>query len=69
MQDLQHFLKNYEKVRWKPTADITLKAAFLGYLETGNSDFLSKFRDAFFFSMGKIGIAKKVFLDGATPKV
>ena len=56
-------------MRWKPTADITLKAALLGYLETGNGDFLAKFRDAFFFSMGKIGVAKKVYLDGATPKV
>lgn len=69
IQNLQYFLKNYEKIRWKPTADITLKAAFLGYLETGNGDFLSKFRDAFFFTMGKIGVAKKVYLDGATPKV
>ena len=26
IQNLQYFLKNYEKIRWKPTADITLKA-------------------------------------------
>lgn len=70
MLSLQQLLKEYEHVRWAPTASITLKAAFLGYLETGGgNEFLSKFRDAFFFFAGKIGLARKIFLDAATPKL
>mmetsp|Transcript_17389 Transcript_17389/g.20053 ORF Transcript_17389/g.20053 Transcript_17389/m.20053 type:complete len:585 (+) Transcript_17389:38-1792(+) len=65
---LQEHLKRYESKRWRVTTSLTAKAAFLGYLETGGG-FLSKFRDVFFFTMGKIGVARKVFLDGATPRV
>merc|ERR1712071_720619 len=68
IKPIQKYIKDYENQRWKPTADIILKAAFLGYLEIGGG-FLSKFRDAFFFIMGKIGVAKKIYLDGTTPKV
>ena len=49
------------------TTGLTLKALFLGYLEVGYNPLLSRFRDGFFFLAGKIGLAKKVFLDGATP--
>jgi len=66
---LRSLLKKYERIRWFPTASITAKAAFLGYLETGEKGFLSKFRDSFFFVAGKIGLARKVFLDAATPKL
>jgi len=66
--DLKALLKEYENRRWLPTTSITAKAAFLGYLEVGPSIF-ANFRDAFFFVMGKIGVAKKVFLDAATPKM
>jgi len=66
---LQKLLKEYEHRRWLPTASITAKSVLLGYLETGQKGFLSKFRDAFFFVAGKVGIARKVFLDSATPKV
>jgi len=68
-KSLQTLLKEYENTRWLPTASITLKSGFLGYLETGEKGFLSKFRDAFFFVAGKVGIARMVFLDAATPKV
>ena len=68
-KSLQELLKEYENKRWFPTASITAKAAFLGYLETGRKGFLSSFRDAFFFFAGKVGLAKKVFLDAATPKI
>ncbi|KAL9185178.1 hypothetical protein ACHAXT_002955 [Thalassiosira profunda] len=66
--DLRRYLKEYENKRWLPTTSITAKAAFLGYLEVGPTLF-SNFRDAFFFTMGKIGVARKVFLDAATPKM
>jgi len=68
-KSFKDYLNSYEKRRWFPTTSITLKAAFLGYLETGGEGFLSNFRDWFFFTMGKIGVARKIFLDGATPKV
>eukprot|EP00804_Cyclotella_cryptica_P006118 CCRYP_010738-RA/>CCRYP_010738-RA protein AED:0.07 eAED:0.07 QI:0/0.75/0.6/0.8/1/0.8/5/289/568 len=66
--NLKDVLKEYEHMRWLPTTLITAKAAFLGYLEIG-SGWAGYFRDAFFFIMGKIGVAKRVFLDSATPKL
>jgi 2-polyprenyl-6-methoxyphenol hydroxylase-like FAD-dependent oxidoreductase len=68
-KSLKTLLKEYETTRWFPTASITFKSAFLGYLETGNKGFLSMFRDTFFFVAGKVGIARSVFLDAATPKI
>ena len=65
---LEELLKEYEKLRWSPTASITLKSILLGYLETGGEGLPSKLRDSVFFTLGKLGIARKVFLDGATPK-
>ena len=67
---LKVLLKEYERKRWFPTAAITVKSALIGYLETGGVDgFYSKFRDIFFRTMGIIGVAKKVLLDAATPKL
>ena len=68
MTDLKSALKEYEKRRWLPTTSITAKAAILGYLEVGPGLF-ANFRDTFFFVMGKLNVAKKVFLDAATPKI
>ena len=67
---LQSLLNEYQQIRWQPCFEIFWKAAFLGYLETGGiNGFYSKFRDAFFKSMGIIGVASKVLLNAATPKV
>ena len=66
---LGRLLKEYETLRWLPTTSITLKSIFLGYLETGGEGLPSKLRDGVFFTLGKLGIATKVFLDGATPRV
>ena len=67
---LKTLLKEYERKRWFPTASITVKSALIGYLETGGVDgFYSKFRDVFFKTMGIIGVAKKVLLSAATPKL
>ncbi|CAB9496914.1 Salicylate hydroxylase [Seminavis robusta] len=67
---LKSLLKEYERTRWFPTASISLKSSFLGYLEVGGFDgAYSKFRDVFFQTMGFIGVAKKVLLDAATPKL
>lgn len=64
---LGEYLDRYEKRRWAKTTNISVKAAFLGYLETGSAGFLSKFRDTFFKFAGSTGLARKIFLDGATP--
>ena len=66
--DLKTALKEYESRRWLPTTSITVKATFLGYLEVGPG-LLGNFRDGFFFVMGKVGVAKKIFVDAATPKM
>jgi flavin-dependent dehydrogenase len=66
---LKALLKDYENLRWKPTASITLKACILGYLETGGPDgAYSKFRDVFFRFTFAVGVAGRVLLDAATPK-
>mmetsp|Transcript_20984 Transcript_20984/g.27120 ORF Transcript_20984/g.27120 Transcript_20984/m.27120 type:complete len:516 (-) Transcript_20984:92-1639(-) len=67
---LKRFLKSYERLRWRPTFDIFLKSIFLGYLETGGpGGFYSKFRDVFFKTMGVVGVAERVLLSAASPKV
>lgn len=65
---LKEILKEYEQVRWAATTEISAKAAVLGYIEAGPG-FVAKFRDTLFFTLGKLGIAQKVFLGAATPKV
>ena len=66
--DLKSVLKEYENRRWLPTTSITAKAAILGYLEVGPG-LIANFRDIFFFVMGKLNVAKKVFMDASTPKM
>lgn len=68
--ELKELFKQYEKTRWPVAFAITWKAAFLGYLETGGQNGMySKFRDVFFKTMGAVGVAEKVLLGAATPKV
>ena len=69
-KSLKMLLKEYEKTRWLPRASITVKSAFLGYLETGGPTgvYMPSFVTSFFKTMGIIGVAKKVLLDAATPK-
>ena len=63
-------LREYENLRFPPTASITAKAAILGYLETGGRDgFYSKFRDVFFTILHAAGVPVRVLLGAATPKV
>lgn len=64
------FLKQYESIRWPANFQIFWKASFLGYLETGGANgFYAKFRDIFFKTMGLIGVAQRVLVDAATPKL
>jgi salicylate hydroxylase len=68
--DLQSLFKDYEAIRWPACFNVFWKAAFLGYLETGGPNGIyAKFRDAFFKTMGLIGVASRVLLNAATPKV
>ena len=63
-------LNEYERTRWFPTASITIKSAFLGYLETGGFEgAYAKFRDVFFRVLGFVGVATRVLLDAATPRL
>lgn len=66
--NLKSYLKKYEKIRWAPTALISFKSFLLGYVEIGPG-IISKVRDTIFFVLGRAGIAEKVFLSAATPKV
>eukprot|EP00977_Amphora_coffeiformis_P007342 scaffold1588_cov222-Amphora_coffeaeformis.AAC.14 len=67
---LPQLAKEYEKTRWLPTFNIFWKSLFLGYLETGGPDgVIARFRDVFFKTMGVVGVAQRVLLSAATPKV
>ena len=66
---LRMLLKEYEQLRWATTTSISAKACFLGYLEAASEGFPAKFRDVFFSTMFRLGIAKKIFLGAATPNV
>jgi 2-polyprenyl-6-methoxyphenol hydroxylase-like FAD-dependent oxidoreductase len=65
---LTKLLKEYEQQRWATTTSISAKAGFLGYLEASGG-FPAKFRDVFFATMFRLGVAKKIFLGAATPNV
>lgn len=66
--NLKTLLKEYEQLRWETTTSISAKAGFLGYLEASEG-FLAKFRDVFFSTMFRTGIARNIFLGAAIPKV
>jgi 2-polyprenyl-6-methoxyphenol hydroxylase-like FAD-dependent oxidoreductase len=67
---LQLYLRDYERIRWPATFQIFWKSVFLGYLETGGfQGAYSKFRDVFFKTMGIIGVAHRVLLSAAIPRV
>ena len=59
-----------QRTRFFPTASITIKAAILGYLETGGrAGFYGKFRDIVFRILDFAGVPKKVLIDASLPKV
>jgi hypothetical protein len=61
--NLNQVLRQYQNVRFSPTASITIKAAILGYLETGGRNgFYGKFRDLFFRILDLAGVPKKVLV-------
>jgi len=64
----QDYLKRYERIRWKPTASISLKAFLLGYLESSKG-LIGKFRDTFFRTCGILGIAENIYFGAAVPAV
>jgi len=58
-------LRAYQLARWWPTTRLLLNSRILGFLETQSGPG-ALFRDAFFYTTGKLGVAKRVFLDAAT---
>lgn len=66
--DVQSALDAYQAKRWWPTTRLLLNSRILGFLETQSKESLpgADFRDAFFYTTGKLGVAKFVFLDAAT---
>jgi salicylate hydroxylase len=68
--ELQQYLTDYQRIRFPATFGIFWKSCFLGYLETGGKNgFYSKFRDVLFTTLNRAGIAVRVLLSAATPKV
>eukprot|EP00968_Pinguiococcus_pyrenoidosus_P003276 scaffold193_cov255-Pinguiococcus_pyrenoidosus.AAC.45 len=61
-------LLQYESIRKPPTAELLLKSAFLGEVETLPGE-LSRLRNAFFAVTGRLGIAERVFVDGTLPRI
>lgn len=62
-------LKDYERRRKPDTAAVLAKSVFVGAVETLDGPAGEAFRDNFFFGMWKAGVAEKIFMDGAMPKV
>jgi len=66
-ETLDNALGAYESIRKPPTVELLAKSAFLGELETLPGE-LSRFRNAFFTVTGTLGVAERVFVDGALPR-
>jgi len=66
--DLSAALRSYQNQRQPPTTRIMLNSWLIGKLETQAGPG-AEFRNGVFSVLGKLGIAKQVFLDGALPKV
>jgi len=64
-RDVPDALRAYQLARWWPTTRLQLNSRILGFLETQSGPG-ALFRDGFFFTTGKLGVAKKVFIDAAT---
>jgi salicylate hydroxylase len=67
-ETLSDALAAYQSIRKFPTAKLTFNSWFLGFIETQRG-LGAAFRDKFFNTMYRLGVAQFVFLDGATPKV
>lgn len=57
----------FETKRKLPTGLLSAKSGFLGALETLPGPLGGAVRDLFFVTVGKLGIAEYIFLDGAKP--
>ena len=66
---LKPFVDAYELERKLPTGILSVKSNFLGLVETLGGPMGQLVRDLFFKTMGRLGVAAYIFLDGATPKV
>ena len=64
---LRKLTKSFESKRKLPTGLLSAKSNFLGALETLPGPFGGIARDLFFITVGKLGIAEYIFLDGAKP--
>jgi hypothetical protein len=59
--------KDFETKRKLPTGLLSAKSIFIGALETPPGPLGGAVRDLFFVTVGKLGIAEYIFLDGAKP--
>lgn len=59
--------KSFENKRKLPTGLLSAKSGFLGALETLPGPVGGLVRDLFFVTVGKLGVAEYIFLDGAKP--
>lgn len=67
--DYEAAFRAYHRARFASTTRLQLNSRILGALETQQSPFGCAFRDAFFATTGRLGVARRVFLDGATPRI
>lgn len=62
-------LRDYERRRKPDTTSVLVKSAIVGKVETLGGVAGEVFRNNFFFGTWKLGVAERVFMDGAMPKV
>lgn len=66
-RDVRGALGAYQRARWFPTTRLLATSRFLGFVETAAGGGAAA-RDVFFWSTGQLGVARKIFVDGATVK-
>ena len=69
LDSISNMVESYEKLRKFPTASLSFKSNFLGFVETLGGPLGGLIRDTFFRVMGTIGVAGFIFLDGAKPRI
>lgn len=62
-------LRDYERRRKPETTSVLAKSVIVGGIETLGGVAGEAFRNNFFFGTWKLGVAEKIFMDGAMPKV
>jgi 2-polyprenyl-6-methoxyphenol hydroxylase-like FAD-dependent oxidoreductase len=69
LSSLSSALQSYERARKPVVSSLLAKSVFLGAVETLDGSLGAAVRDNFFATMATLGVAEKILMDGAVPRV